>query len=691
MSEFGKHFEKVLGKIFFLLIFIFSNHQLNAAPTSESKIPGGFAFQGYLNGLADGSYPMKFSIRRTNCETPAICPPFDESQANVAVNAGIFSVILETVTNGLFHGPVSVAGPLNVLVDIEVTIPNSSPATFTDIPISSVPSAHVAGMAMDTKKLGGYPIVLPGGVPPANNSLLTFDANSLTWGVSSPSVGAVTLGGALGGTSSAATITAGAVGNAELANNAVSSAQIQDATITAADIGPGQVDTSELADNSVTNAKIPDGGISYGKINASGINGGMFLGTTALGVLSWRPAGDLSNGMNTGVVTLGATADLYLKSNSAISLWTGATPSQRMEIDTNGNVGIGAAANPSYLFSLTSASTTRMLIQGSTQADLKFVSGGGFNLLTHDSSGLKISSNNGAAYFKIANNGFVGINTGIQPSNALEVSGKIVTTNLQVTGGAPAEGKLLKSDATGNASWVDPATLPSQGLRMKIFDTPGSSSFLIPVGVSSVIVEVIGGGGGGGSSGATAATYFGGGGGGGNGGTYVKAVIQISNPSSNVNFINYTIGNGGAASSSCPNTNGSMGNSGSDTTVTLDSKTITAQGGRAGYSGFNENSSSPASPPSTSIVAGGIVDYFILPGKYGMIGGIGGTNSLNPGFGGKGGDGAGPYGGNGGSTAFVSWPATGFGSGGGGGTGAPPTSPCNYGQAGRSGLVVIQY
>lgn len=40
------------------------------------------------------------------------------------------------------------------------------------------------------------------------------------------------------------------------------------------------------------------------------------------------------------------------------------------------------------------------------------------------------------------------------PTEKLEVAGKIVTTNLQLTGGTPGVGKILSSDAIGNASWL---------------------------------------------------------------------------------------------------------------------------------------------------------------------------------------------------------------------------------------------
>ena len=52
--------------------------------------------------------------------------------------------------------------------------------------------------------------------------------------------------------------------------------------------------------------------------------------------------------------------------------------------------------------------------------------------------------------------GNVGIGTS-SPSSALQISGKTITTTFQMTSGGTA-GYLLQSDATGNATWVNPAT-----------------------------------------------------------------------------------------------------------------------------------------------------------------------------------------------------------------------------------------
>ncbi len=53
--------------------------------------------------------------------------------------------------------------------------------------------------------------------------------------------------------------------------------------------------------------------------------------------------------------------------------------------------------------------------------------------------------------------GKVGIGT-LSPSEMLDIAGKTRTTNFQMTSGS-TNGYLLKSDASGNASWIDPASI----------------------------------------------------------------------------------------------------------------------------------------------------------------------------------------------------------------------------------------
>lgn len=86
---------------------------------------------------------------------------------------------------------------------------------------------------------------------------------------------------------------------------------------------------------------------------------------------------------------------------------------------------------------------------------------------THTNNDLSFSTNNGSAQMLLQKStGNLGIST-INPSEKLEVNGNVkISGSLKLPGGSPAAGKVLTSDASGNAAWAAPAgglTLPYLG------------------------------------------------------------------------------------------------------------------------------------------------------------------------------------------------------------------------------------
>lgn len=207
-------------------------------------------------------------------------------------------------------------------------------------------------------------------------------------------------------------------------------------------------------------------------------------------------------------------------------------------------------------------------------------------------------------------------------------------------------------------------------------DLTGSTTVVVPSGITGITATLIGGGGGGAGGGASS------GGSGGNGGAIVVAAVAVT-PGETLTF---TKGAGGAAGGG-----GANGSSGSSSVLSGSFGSITAVGGVGGNAG--SGSTGGAAP---SALRGGFImapagagGGSATPGIDGDassrgVGGTGGASNQGGGGGGgglsKGGNGGtGP--GNAGSTATN---ANEGGGGGGGGAGAA-------GGAGRDGRCIIQY
>jgi|GEM_PF-2516659 len=162
--------------------------------------------------------------------------------------------------------------------------------------------------------------------------------------------------------------------------------------------------------------------------------------------------------------------------NNVLPKWNGTKLSDGTIVD-NGNVGIGVTAPTNKLEVAGTTKTTNLqLTNGATNGYILQSDASG-NAVWKDPSSLPISfsetdpkvgtlSNNVLPKWNgtklsdgtIVDNGNVGIGVA-SPTNKLEVAGTTKTTNLQLTNGA-TNGYILQSDASGNATWKDPASLP---------------------------------------------------------------------------------------------------------------------------------------------------------------------------------------------------------------------------------------
>jgi hypothetical protein len=153
---------------------------------------------------------------------------------------------------------------------------------------------------------------------------------------------------------------------------------------------------------------------------------------------------------------------------------TGGAGSQteRMRITESGLVGIGTTA-PSGKFQVNvtagnfqvtdfgvAAGTTILGAYNGTSAgaQVRFTGvGAGFVDIGEDASGNFVVEQSDAAKLTVTTAGNVGIGTS-SPTTALDVNGKTRTTTFQMTTAA-ANGYVLQSDAAGNGSWVNTASL----------------------------------------------------------------------------------------------------------------------------------------------------------------------------------------------------------------------------------------
>lgn len=149
---------------------------------------------------------------------------------------------------------------------------------------------------------------------------------------------------------------------------------------------------------------------------------------------------------------------------------------ERMRITGAGRVGIGTSA-PAYPVALNTAIVGGGFVHTLTSNGVvlgTFANTAGGWLQTFSNHPLFLAAFNGDAALTVATNRNIGIGT-TSPTALLDVNG-----TLRVRGGAPANGRVLTTDATGLAAWSDP---PQKALAA--FAVPGQT---IPPNVNRKIM-----------------------------------------------------------------------------------------------------------------------------------------------------------------------------------------------------------
>lgn len=181
----------------------------------------------------------------------------------------------------------------------------------------------------------------------------------------------------------------------------------------------------------------------------------------------------------------------------------------------------------------------------------------------------------------------VGVGT-TTPAEKLDVNGNInVTGTIKANGVDGNANQVLMKNSSGNLAWGDMCDYKN----MATFTANGS--WVVPAGVTKILVEAWGAGGGGSS--------YGGGGGGG----YVKTVFTVT-PGNSVTF---TIGVGG-------NGGGTTASNGGTTQVTSGAEFVTATGGFG--SGYTVPSATISGAPGGFYAfSAGFTNHFGLRGEAG--------------------------------------------------------------------------
>lgn len=289
---------------------------------------------------------------------------------------------------------------------------------------------------------------------------------------------------------------------------------------------------------------------------------------------------DLVNAQSVGIGTSTFTPGSMLSVSGNLSVGTYSTtaaPSNGLIV--SGNVGIGTSTVNAQLelpqnvalkvgdFYLSSGGNYAHM------SDNNWYNGSAWSSNNENRVGSLIQLTSGGVNFYTTSSG-----TGVPTFTSIFAVSSSGTVSMPLAG-TPGAGKVLTSDASGNASWG--STSSAQYGTMSVSNS--TTTWVCPSGVYKVIVECWGGGGGGsGSDGESGAGPYGGGGGG--GGEYTRSIVSVT-PGTTYHITIGAAGTAGTAASAGGSDEGSGGAGGTTCFSTAASCTgvlASAAGGSGG-------------------------------------------------------------------------------------------------------------
>lgn len=187
-------------------------------------------------------------------------------------------------------------------------------------------------------------------------------------------------------------------------------------------------------------------GASYSGANTAPFNGAIIQGKVGIGTSSPTTALEVNGTTKT----------------TNLQVTNGAVNGYLLQSDGSGNAGwvnSTTLANGNWTTSGTDqyAALSGNVGIGTTSPGNKLSVSGNADITGNVGIGVSVPGNKLSVSGNVNFSGNLGLGIA-SPSNKLEVVGTTKTTNLQITNGA-TDGYLLKSDASGNASWVNSTTL----------------------------------------------------------------------------------------------------------------------------------------------------------------------------------------------------------------------------------------